>query len=109
MVNAIKGNVYIIDSAGVYLTGEVAGVTSAGHVSGPFPDMNISGIGIYGTGSTSEIGLSFASANSTDFVHLKVGAGVGGMESLSLTHPLKTSERVYVRVLTAGTGYLYLS
>jgi len=109
MANVIKGNVYIIDSAGVYLTGEIKGVSSAGHVAGPYPDMNISGIGIYGTGSTSEIGLSFASENSSDFIHLKIGDPVGGMEMISLTHPLKTSERVYVRVLTAGTGYIYFS
>ena len=107
MVNAIKGNVYIIDSAGVYLTGEIVGKSSAGHVAGPYPDMNISGIGFYGTGSTSELGLSFASANSTDFFHIKTSASTGDMSLYTFTDPLKISERVYIRVLTAGTGYLY--
>jgi hypothetical protein len=107
MVNEIKGNVYIIDSAGVYLTGEIVGKSSAGHISGPFIDMQIAGIGFYGTSTTSEIGLSFASANSTDFIHMKTTDPTGGFEEH--TSQFKISEKVYVRVLTAGTGYIYFS
>lgn len=101
-MNAIKGNVYIIDSSALYLT-------SNSTSTGTFTNMSISAIVLYGSGSTSELGLSFASANSTDFVHLKVGDAVGGNGSLSFTSPLKTSEAIYVRTLVAGTGYIYFS
>lgn len=109
MVNSIKGNCYIVDSAGVYLTGEIVGVSSAGAVTGPYPDMLISAIRLVGAGSTSEMGLSYASANSLDVIHMKVGTPTGGADDINFATPFKVSERIYVRLLTAGTGYIYFS
>lgn len=102
MANTVKGPVYIIDSAGVYLT-------SDGTATGSYMDMSISAISFYGTGSTSELGLSLFSANSTDIIHLKVNVGVGGNEEQHYAVPIKVTERVYVRQCVAGTAYLYFA
>lgn len=101
-MNQLKGNVYIIDSATLYLTGDSSS-------TGSFHDMEINAIGFYGTGTTSELGLSFGSANSSDFIHFKTTTPTGGFEYLSYTTPWKISERVYARIVTAGTGYIYYS
>ena len=101
-MNAIKGNVYIIDTAALWLTSDSS-------ATGTFHDAEINAIGFYGTGTTSELGLSFGSANSSDFIHLKTTSPTGGFEYVSFTTPWKISERIYTRVVTAGTGYLYYS
>ena len=106
--NYVQGNVYIITSAGVYLTGEVVGKTSAGHISGPYPAMNISNIGLYGVDSTGELAVSYASANSDVTYHLRCPVD-GGYADIHFASPHMVSEALYVHTLTAGTGYIYLS
>lgn len=101
-MNLVKGNVYIIDSATLWLT-------SNSTSTGKFHDMSISAVGFYGTGTTSELGLSFASANSLDFIHLKTASPTGDLQLLSFAEPFKVSEAIYTRVVSAGTGYIYFS
>lgn len=106
--NYIQGNVYIITSAGVYLTGEIKGVSSAGNINGPFPKCLISNIGLYGTDSTGELAISYASANSDVTYHLRCPVD-GGYADIHFATPHMVSESLYVHTLTAGTGYIYFS
>lgn len=101
-MNQIKGNVYILDSAELYLTGNSSS-------TGTFHDMSVSAVAFYGTSTTSELALSFASANSLDFLHMKTTSPTGGTDLIHFAEPFKISERVYARLVTAGTGYIYFA
>ena len=107
--NVLQGNVYVITSATTYLTGEIKGVSSAGHINGPYPKMFISNIGLYGADSNSELALSYASDTSQVTYHLKTQAGGGGYDDIHFASPHMVSEALFVHTLTAGTGYIYLS
>ena len=102
-VNVLRGNVFVLDSASLYLTNDSV---SGKNQSASYLGLNISGVAIYGTG-TSVLALSLASANSTDIIHLS--RDVYGTEHMEFSPPLRVSERLYVRLITAGTGYIYLA
>jgi len=108
MANQIVGNVYIIDSAGVYLTGS-NGTHLAGALGGDMTSMLISGVRFVATDSTGAMTLSLATANSTDVISMRTVAPGGGSDDLSLSTPFSVGERIYVRTLTAGKGYIYFS
>lgn len=108
MSNTIIGNVFVIDSSGVYLTGS-NGVAIAGGLSGDRVNMAISNIGLYGTNTTGELALSYLSNTAAIIFHLKTQAQQGGYEDIHFAVPHKVSDRIFVNTLTAGTGYLYLA
>ena len=108
MVNRIVGNVYIVDSAGVYLTGSNA-TSIAGTVGGDLTSMLLSSVRFVASDSTGAMDLSLATNNSSDIIKMRVTNPAGGADDLGLSQPFSVGERVYVRTLTAGTGYLYFS
>ena len=108
MANQIKGNVYIVDSSGIYLTGSNS-TCIAGTLGGDMVNMSISNIRFVATDSTGAMDLSYASALSTDVIKMSVATPAGGPDNLDFSTPFEVSERVYVRTLTAGTGYIYFS
>ena len=108
MANGIQGNVYVIDSAGVYLTGSNA-TSIAGDLNGNKTTMMISNIGLYGASTTSELALAYLSDTNQSIYHLKTQAPNGGYDDIHFAVPHMVSEKLYVNTLTAGTGYIYLA
>ena len=108
MGNGLQGNVYVIDSAGWFLTGSNATV-DAGQSGGNKTIFAISNIGLYGASTTSELALSYLSDTTQTIYHLKTQAPNGGYDDIHFAVPHMVSERLYVQTITAGTGYIYFA
>jgi hypothetical protein len=108
MTTGIQGNVYVIDSSGIYLTGSNATVEA--YASGGNKTIfSISNIGLYGDSTSSELAISYLSDTTQVIYHLKTQAPNGGYDDIHFAAPHMVSEKLYVNTLTAGTGYIYFA
>ena len=101
MANSIQGNVFVIDSQGVYLTQDYTSASA-------YPRMMISNVGLFGVDSTGELALSYQSNTTQVIYHLRCPAD-GGYADIHFAVPHMVSERLYVNTISAGTGYIYLA
>ena len=102
MANRIVGNVLIVDSG---MGNEL--VLPGNNIA----EFQVSAIAVWGADTTAAITLTEANT-ATDLVY-KFNAnttpgGGGGVNPLSLTHPIKVGD-LKVPVLTAATGFIYLA
>lgn len=98
-MNRIIGNVYIIDSGGLWLTSNSAS-------SGTFMNSEISAIGFYASDSGGELAISCSVDTSATLFRLR---GNSQYVTTAFAAPILMDHKMYVNLCQTGTGFIYFS
>ena len=95
MANRVVGNVLIVDSATINL---------------PYFNMNVRGVALYGTDSTSRLNLTYVSSTLDTVFALGNQINSPGLSGMTFGGPgFAVADTLRVLTLTAGTGYIYFA